>query len=72
MKIFLLKVEYILIIPKSHISQENLTQYQGSKGHSATFDGDKMLMWPDRTKPIGVVLDALPPGANQGVTMVSM
>jgi hypothetical protein len=37
MKIYLLKVENMLIIPK-HIFQDNLTQYQGSKGHSATSD----------------------------------
>jgi hypothetical protein len=28
----------MLIIPKSYIFQDNLTRYQGSKGHSATFD----------------------------------
>jgi hypothetical protein len=37
MKIYLLKVDYVLIISKSYI-QDNLTQYQGSKGHSATSD----------------------------------
>jgi hypothetical protein len=38
MKIYLLKVENVLIIPKSYIVQDDLTQYQGSKGHSATSD----------------------------------
>jgi hypothetical protein len=38
MKIYLLKVENVLRIPKSYI-QDDLTQYQGSKGHSATSDG---------------------------------
>jgi hypothetical protein len=37
MKNYLLKVENILIIPKSYISY-NLAQNQGSRGHSATSD----------------------------------
>ncbi len=37
MKIYFLKVENVLMIPKSYF-QDNLAQYQGSKGHSATFD----------------------------------
>jgi hypothetical protein len=37
MKNYLLKVEKILVIPKSTF-QDNLTQYQGSNGHSATSD----------------------------------
>ncbi len=43
MKKILLKVENVLIIPKYHIFQDNLTQYQGSKGHSATSDGCSKL-----------------------------
>ncbi len=37
MKKYLLQVKNVLIIPKSYI-QDDLTQYQGSKGHSATSD----------------------------------
>jgi hypothetical protein len=37
MKNYLLKVENVLIIPKSYIL-DDLTQYQGSNGHSATSD----------------------------------
>ncbi len=38
MKNYLLKVENVLII-SNHTFQDNLTQYQGSNGHSATSDG---------------------------------
>ena len=38
MKNYLLKVENVLKSVK-HIFQDDLTQYQGSKGHSATSDG---------------------------------
>ena len=37
MKNYLLKVENVLII-LNHTFQDNLTQYQGSNGHSATSD----------------------------------
>jgi hypothetical protein len=37
MKIYLLKVENMLIIPESYILRQ-LTQHQGSKGYSATSD----------------------------------
>jgi hypothetical protein len=37
MKNYLLKVENVLLIP-NHTFQDNLTQYQGSNGHSATSD----------------------------------
>jgi hypothetical protein len=42
MKNYLLKVENMLKI--YHIFQDNLTQYQGSKGHSATSDGFLLSM----------------------------
>ncbi len=38
MKNYLLKVENVLKIPKTMLFQDNLSQYQGSKGHSATSD----------------------------------
>ncbi len=38
MKKYLVKVENVLKIPKIYIFQDYLTQYQGSKGHSATSD----------------------------------
>jgi hypothetical protein len=37
MKNYLLKVDNILIIPK-YTFQDDLTQYKGSRGHSATSD----------------------------------
>jgi hypothetical protein len=43
-----LKVENILIIP--NIFQDNLTQYQGSKGHSAISD----VRWKCTGTPIAV------------------
>ncbi len=38
MKNYLLKVENVPLIPKTYL-KKYMTQYQGSKGHSATSDG---------------------------------
>ncbi len=48
MKNYLLKVKNVLKIPK-HTFQDNLTQYQGSNGHSATSDVGKSF-WPQKHK----------------------
>jgi hypothetical protein len=55
MKNYLLKVENMLKVPK-HIFQDNLTQYQGSKGHSATSDVTAISKFPFR---IGLKLQVL-------------